>query len=75
MSDVTREQHLEWCKARAREYLDGGDIKNGVTSMLSDLSKHPETRELSEAGYAQIGMHMILLGDMAAARRFVEGFQ
>jgi|KBSSwiStaDraftv2_1062776.scaffolds.fasta_scaffold3762080_1 hypothetical protein len=75
MNNLTRDEHIAWCKKRALEYLDEGDIKNGVTSMLSDLSKHPETRELSEAGYAQIGMHMIMIGDMAAARRFVEGFQ
>lgn len=75
MTDVTREDHLEWCKRRASEYLKEGDIKNGITSMLSDLSKHPDTLELSQGGYAQIGMHMILIGDMAAATRFVEGFR
>ncbi len=72
---MTREQHLEWCKVRAREYLDAHDIKNAVTSMLSDLSKHEETAELSRGGFAQVGMHCILMGDPAFAKRFIEGFR
>lgn len=72
---MTRDEHLEDCKRRAREYLDMGDVKNAVTSMLSDLSKHPETKPLSEGGFAQIGMMMIMQHDLAGARRFVEGFQ
>lgn len=72
---MTRDEHLEWCKQRAREYLNDGDIKNAVTSMLSDLSKHPETADLSQGGFAQIGMHTILTGDMNLATRFVEGFR
>jgi len=35
---------MAWCKERANEYLAHGDVSNGVTSMLSDLDKHPETR-------------------------------
>jgi hypothetical protein len=72
---MSREEHLEWCKVRAREYLDKGEIANGVTSMLSDLSKHPETRGLSEAGFAQVGMLYIMQRDLPGARRFVEGFR
>jgi hypothetical protein len=72
---MTREEHLAECKRRAREYLDRHDVKNGVTSMLSDLSKHPETRDLSGGGFAMIGMMMIMENDLAGARRFVEGFR
>lgn len=72
---MTRDEHLEWCKQRARKYLDDGDIKNAVTSMLSDLSKHSETSELAAGGFAQVGMHTILMGDMQLAHRFVEGFR
>lgn len=72
---MTRDEHLAWCKQRAREYLDAGDIRNGVTSMLSDLTKHPETKDLAEGGFAQVGMHTILINDIAMARRFVEGFR
>lgn len=39
---MTREEHLEWAKKRALEYLDHGDPAQGFTSMLSDMRKHPE---------------------------------
>lgn len=72
---MTRAEHLEWCKKRAREYLDDGDVKNAVTSMLSDLSKHPETKDMSMGGFAQVGIHAIMRLDVAFARRFIEGFR
>lgn len=40
---MTREEHLEWCRARALEYVAMNDLPNAVNSMLSDLTKHPET--------------------------------
>lgn len=67
-----RQSHLEWCKKRAHEYLDRGDVQNAVASMMSDLEKHPETAIKSPA------LHM--LGIMAAqggileARRYIDGF-
>jgi hypothetical protein len=60
-------------QARALEYLDKGDIINAVTSMLSDLSKHPETKALGD-GLALMGVHIIARRDRAAAQRFIEGF-
>lgn len=40
---MTRGEHLEWCKERAREFARRGDLTKTVTSMISDLGKHPET--------------------------------
>jgi hypothetical protein len=39
---TTRDEHVEWCKKRALEYLDAGDTPQAFTSMLSDIRKHPE---------------------------------
>jgi hypothetical protein len=36
---MTRDEHLAWCKRRALEYVDAGDIDQARTSMLSDLQK------------------------------------
>jgi hypothetical protein len=69
----TRDEHLAWCKERAREYLDKGDVLQGVTSMLSDLNKHPDTRGVS-AKMSVLGVFYITNHDLAGARRFVEGF-
>lgn len=48
MSNKTREEHLKWCKQRAISEYDfyKGETektRNGLTSMMSDLSKHPDT--------------------------------
>jgi len=45
---MTREEHIKWCKQRAIQEYDfykGGSEgqHNGLTSMMSDLRKHPET--------------------------------
>ena len=71
---MTRSEHLEWCKRRAREYLDRRDVKNAVASMLSDLSKHPETALPPGNVLTTLGMMTVMQNDLDGARRFVEGF-
>lgn len=39
----SRAEHLEWCKVRALEYLP--DTAQAMTSLASDLRKHPDTRD------------------------------
>ncbi len=41
----TRTDHLAWCKARALEYVDTGDLPQALASMYSDLGKHPDTQD------------------------------
>jgi hypothetical protein len=38
---LTRDEHLAWCKRRALEYVDAGDLTHAVASMASDLKTHP----------------------------------
>ena len=68
----TRKEHLEWCKQRAREYLDMGDIKSAYASFVSDMRKHPETENNPAL---EIGLMLMMTGNMADMRRFIEGFQ
>ena len=70
---MDRQSHLEWCKKRAHEYLAKGDIPNAVTSMMSDLDKHPETA-LKTPTLAMLGMLAVQSGDVNEARRFIDGF-
>lgn len=42
---MNRQEHLQFCKDRALEYLDRGDLNNAATSMMSDMKKHPETAD------------------------------
>jgi hypothetical protein len=71
---MTRQEHLEWCKKRANEYLDRGDVQNAYASMASDLNKHPET-----AGHQaiQLGMMLMMSGNLSSERemrKFIDGF-
>lgn len=71
---MTRQEHVEWCKNRAKEYLERGEARNALASMFSDLNKHPETE-----GHPAINLGMMLLasGNLATteqAQKFIDGF-
>ena len=70
----TREEHMAWCKQRALEYCDAGNPQEAVTSMLSDIRKHPET---SSEALMSLGMGLLLSGRLNSvheARKFINGF-
>ena len=70
----TRAEHLAWCKQRALEYVDAGNINQAFASMGSDLNKHPETANHSGI---TLGAMMLMGGQLDTAekmRRFIEGF-
>lgn len=68
---MTRLEHLAWCKERAREYLDQGEWQNAITSMASDMTKHPETEKVM-SGFG--AMLLFTVKDLYSAKKFVEGF-
>lgn len=71
----TRAEHLAWCKTRALEYVDRGQLRLAFSSMLSDLSKHPETAQHPAIG---LGTGMIVLGYLntrESLRAYIEGFR
>ena len=71
---MTRQEHLDWCKERALEYVDMGDLQNAYASMASDLSKHPETEKHAAIS---LGLMMMMGGHLSTAdkmRTFIEGF-
>lgn len=70
-----RDEYMERAKASALEYLDDGDWKNGLASMLSDLTNHEELRD--HPGI-KLGMMLMMAGklnDVASARAFIVGFR
>lgn len=72
---MNRAEHLQWCKTRAMEYVNKGDLNQAVTSMLSDLSKHPETKASSEGICAQIGMMELMRGPTREGiSKYIHGF-
>lgn len=42
---MKRSEHLEWCKQRANEYIESGDLKGAFASFMSDMRKHDETSD------------------------------
>jgi hypothetical protein len=69
---MTRDEHLQWSKERALEYLDRGEVIEGMTSMMSDLSKH---EELANHGGLRIApMFYGASHDYHAVKRWIEGF-
>jgi hypothetical protein len=71
---MTRQEHLDWCKQRAIEYVDRGDMKNAFASMMSDIRKHKET---SNHPAINVGMQMLMSGKLSNAedmRKFINGF-
>ena len=73
---MTQDEHLEWCKKRALEYLDAGNPREAFTSMMSDLRKHPECK--NHPGL-DIGVGFMLLpgwiDNSAEIRRWITGFR
>ncbi len=72
-SAPTRADHVKWCKSRALEYVDLDDLEQAVRSMLSDLQKHPQSKD--DAFARQTGI--LLLSERANAvtiRKWIEGF-
>lgn len=71
---MTRDEHLEWCKKRALEYVDLGDLNNAYASMISDLRKHPETERHAAI---EMGARMLFAGHLDTTekmRKFINGF-
>lgn len=75
MSQPTRSEHMAWCKKRALEYLPN-DPQQAVTSMLSDLRKHPETERVitGPTGSVMFALAMQSMDSHHQARSFIEGF-
>ena len=71
---MDRAEHLQWCKDRALEYVDIGDMSQAVASMCSDLSKHPETA--NHPGKI-LGSMLMMGGHMTSAaetQKWINGF-
>ena len=70
----TRQEHLQMSKDRALEYCDRGDLPGAMSSMASDLMKHPE---LKDHLAISLMMQMSMIGALSTAeemRRFIDGF-
>lgn len=70
----TRAEHLNWCKERALQYVDSGELQNAYASMASDMGKHAETKDHAAVG---LGVMLMMTGDLETPekmRKFINGF-
>jgi hypothetical protein len=72
---ITRDERLEWCKARAREYLRHGDLVNAVASIISDMNQNYEGLLPCPPELTMIGVMYAANGDRNAVSAFIEGFR
>jgi hypothetical protein len=71
---MTRDEHLAWCKKRALEYLDRGELENAVASMGSDLRQHAEFIGIVDK-LMPLALHYVINHDSDGARRWIVGFR
>ena len=69
-------EHMRWCKQRALEYVDRGELENALASFVSDIRKHESTagNETLVFMCAVEGIAAVESGDGSRMRRFIEGF-
>lgn len=72
---TTREEHLIWCKFRAHQYLDQGQISHAIASIQSDLQQHSATKNHQAIGLASRLLIARRLGTIAEVRQFVDSIQ
>ena len=70
---MTREEHLQWAKDRALEYVATGSLQEAVASMVSDLSKHEEMNGAASM-LMSLGMREAIADNALGVRRWIEGF-
>ena len=71
--NITREQHIQWCKDRALAYVEIGQLSEAITSMFSDLGKHEETKVVP-APLMVLGTQAGASGSRQRVKDFITGF-
>lgn len=75
MGGMTRDEHLAMAKRHALAYVEEGDLLQAVTSMGSDLSKHPDFRGETYAMLVVYALWFEIPKGPEAVRRWIEGFR
>jgi len=63
---MNRQEHLQWCKDRALEYVNRNDLNQAFASFQSDMSKHPET---SDHIALEMGTMLLVSGNLSTAKQ------
>ena len=71
---MTAQEHIEWCKRRALEYVQLGQLEQAFASMVLDLGKHDETCLLAVTALTTPGLLCVMNDDTPGVRRWIEEF-
>ena len=71
---MNNDDHLAWCKKRALEYVEKGDISQAWASMVSDLGKCDETKEHPAIILGTVLFMSQNLNTRDKMKEFIEGF-
>ena len=72
---MSRDEYLQRAKDRALRYLEAGNTVEAVTSLLSELSQHPELNK--HAGH-YIGDQLLgspMINNTEFVRRYIVGYR
>lgn len=67
-----RGRHLHWCKQRAIECINRGELEQAWASFASDMEKHESTR--GRLGNDYLLLAMMYMNSPTQLQRFIEGF-
>jgi hypothetical protein len=70
----SRDEHLAFCKKRAHQYVERGELLEAVTSMALDLDKHEAFRKPIYDTLALAGALFEVPRGADAVRRWIDGF-
>lgn len=73
-TQTSHADHLAWCKSRALEYIDIGNVNGAYTSMVSDLARCSGTAYHSRLDLGMAQMKGGMLSTPDAMRHFIDGF-
>jgi len=73
MSQLSPAEHFEWSRQRAMEYVNLGDGGLAMSSLISDLGKHPGTAGILHPDLQGLFLGEVMLAGAEGARRFIEG--
>ena len=71
---MTKKEHLAYCKKRALEYVERGELPLAMASMASDMSNHPENKDHPAIS---MGLRLRIAGGLDTKeemREFINGF-
>ena len=55
IADVPRDKYVERCKQRALDYLDRGDLKSAVSSLVNNMYARPDGELPHHVGRSRLG--------------------